>query len=73
MAADGWGDLRRWPELLHTRAAVMVHVLQKMVVGIIRIRFKELWGGSIQQKSWMTVKDVEGRKKMRREIGKRMG
>lgn len=41
VAAEGWGDLRRWPELLPTSAAVMVHVLQNMVFGIIRIRFRE--------------------------------
>ncbi len=41
VAGDGWGDLRRWPELLPTSAAVMVHVLQNMLFGIIRIRFKE--------------------------------
>ena len=41
VAAEGWGDLRRWPELLPTSAAVMVHVLQNMVFGIIRIRFKQ--------------------------------
>jgi len=41
VAGDGWGDLRRWPELLPTSAAVMVHVLQNMLFGIIRIRFKD--------------------------------
>ncbi|OBT49989.1 hypothetical protein VE04_09871 [Pseudogymnoascus sp. 24MN13] len=41
VAGEGWRDLRRWPELLPTSAVVMVHVLQNMLFGIIRIRFKE--------------------------------
>lgn len=45
VAGDGWADLRRWPELLPTSAAVMVHVLQNMLFGIIRLRFKEPAGG----------------------------
>lgn len=41
VAGDGWGDLRRWPELVPTGLAVAVHVLQNMLFGIIRIRFKD--------------------------------
>ncbi|OAF58437.1 hypothetical protein VC83_06347 [Pseudogymnoascus destructans] len=41
VAGEGWRDLRRWPELLPASAVVMVHVLQNMLFGIIRIRFKE--------------------------------
>jgi hypothetical protein len=43
VAGDGWGDLKQWPELVPASGAVMVHVLQNMLFGIIRIRFKEPW------------------------------
>lgn len=37
---DGRADLVRWPELLPTSLAVMVHVLQNMLFSIIRLRFR---------------------------------
>ncbi|KFY08165.1 hypothetical protein V492_06473 [Pseudogymnoascus sp. VKM F-4246] len=40
VSGEGWRDLRRWPELVPSSAVVMVHVLQNMLFGIIRIRFK---------------------------------
>jgi hypothetical protein len=37
---EGVADLVRWPELVPTGVAVMVHVLQNMVFGIVRLRFR---------------------------------
>ncbi|KAI9735748.1 MAG: hypothetical protein M1818_006356 [Claussenomyces sp. TS43310] len=36
---EGVGDLGAWPELLPTSLAVMVHVLQNMIFGIVRLEF----------------------------------
>lgn len=40
VTGEGVGDLGAWPELLPTGVAVMVHVLQNMVFGIVRLGFK---------------------------------
>jgi hypothetical protein len=40
VTGEGVGDLGAWPELLPTSLAVMVHVLQNMVFGIVRLGFK---------------------------------
>jgi hypothetical protein len=39
VSEEGWGDVVGWPELVPTAAAVMVHVLQNMLFGIIRLQF----------------------------------
>jgi hypothetical protein len=36
---EGRGDLGAWPELLPTGVIVMVHVLQNMIFGIVRLEF----------------------------------
>lgn len=37
---EGRNDLGAWPELLPTGCVVMVHVLQNMIFGIVRLGFK---------------------------------
>lgn len=37
---EGRSDLGAWPELLPTGCVVMVHVLQNMIFGIVRLGFK---------------------------------